>query len=166
MKIVFVCFLLLLVAGLGWTYNKHPEALDDFKADVTNDPNGIHGELAKNQQDFSLEKEKNQGLAETNATLTKQIQDLENKNKSLSDKLAAALAPPPAPVSAPVAAPPIQPPVQPNWTWTTSDGKTYNNVVVTKVDGDFVTILHSEGGASVQISTLPPDIQVRLRGHP
>jgi hypothetical protein len=57
-------------------------------------------------------------------------------------------------------------PAQTNWTWTTMDGKTYQNVVVTKIEPDTVTITHSLGVAHVDISTLPADIQKQLNYDP
>lgn len=53
-------------------------------------------------------------------------------------------------------------PAQDHWTWTTSDGKTYNDVKIEKIQGDYVTIIHSDGGARVPISTLPDDLQKQL----
>jgi hypothetical protein len=80
------------------------------------------------------------------------------------------------PASAPVAtpspdatkpwAPPDVMPSQPNWTWTTADGKTYQNVVVTKIEPDTVTINHSLGVAHIPINLLPPDIQKQLNYDP
>jgi hypothetical protein len=83
----------------------------------------------------------------------------------------AAPAPASATDSAPVAiqapwAPPDVMPAQPNWTWTTSDGKSYQNVVVTKVEPDTVTISHSLGVAHIPINLLPPDIQKKLNYDP
>jgi len=88
-------------------------------------------------------------------------------------------APSPAPAqnSAPVAvnplpsavkpwAPPDLMPSQPNWTWETSDGKTYQNVVVTKIEPEMVSITHSMGVAHISISTLPPEIQKQLNYDP
>jgi beta-glucanase (GH16 family) len=43
--------------------------------------------------------------------------------------------------------------------WSTTDGKTYRDVKVVKVDDDAVTILDSDGGALVPLATLPPDLQ-------
>lgn len=62
--------------------------------------------------------------------------------------------------------PPDMLPAQPNWTWVTSDGKTYQDVVVTDVEADTVGIMHSLGAAHVLISTLPPDIQKQLNYDP
>ena len=50
--------------------------------------------------------------------------------------------------------------------WTTTDGKTYKNVTVIKHDAVTVTILDSDGGASIPISNLPPDIQKRFDYDP
>ena len=81
--------------------------------------------------------------------------------------------PTPAPAAADASSNPIKPwtppdvmPSQPNWTWATSDGKTYQNVVVTKIEPDTVSITHSMGVAHVPISTLPPDIQKQLNYDP
>jgi len=60
--------------------------------------------------------------------------------------------------------PPDVMPAQPNWKWETSDGKTYQNVVVTKIEADTVSITHSTGAAHIPINLLPPDIQKQL-GH-
>jgi hypothetical protein len=80
--------------------------------------------------------------------------------------------PTPAPAAAPSPdavkpwAPPDVMPSQPNWTWTTSDGTTYQNVVVTKIEPETVTITHSMGVAHVPINLLPPDIQKQLNYGP
>ena len=62
--------------------------------------------------------------------------------------------------------PPATLPSQPNWTWTTSDGKTYQNVVINSIDSTTVTITHSTGIAHLDISTLPPDAQKQLNFDP
>ena len=59
-------------------------------------------------------------------------------------------------------APPDVLPAQPNWTWTTADGKTYENVVITKVELNSVSITHSAGVAHLDPALLPPDIQKQL----
>jgi hypothetical protein len=63
-------------------------------------------------------------------------------------------------------APPDTLPAQPDWTWTTTDGHVYKNVIVDKVEADRVTILYDGGGAYVDIATLPPDIQSQLNYRP
>ena len=80
-----------------------------------------------------------------------------------SDGSASSAAPP---VPATTWAPPDVMPAQPNWTWTTSDGKTYQNVVVTKIEPLTVTITHSTGVAHIPIFLLPPDIQKQLNYDP
>lgn len=50
--------------------------------------------------------------------------------------------------------------------WTITDGKTYKNVVVVKVEVDAVTILDSEGGALIPLSELPADLQKRFSYDP
>ena len=62
--------------------------------------------------------------------------------------------------------PPATLPAQPDWTWTSTDGHIYKNVVVAKVEADCVTILDDDGGARVDIGTLPPDIQKQLNYDP
>ena len=83
---------------------------------------------------------------------------------------APAPAPPPAPVlkATPLQAwhPPDVLPAQPNWTWATSDGTTYQNVVVNKIEPEMVSITHSLGVAHVPMATLPPDIQKQLSYDP
>jgi len=53
-------------------------------------------------------------------------------------------------------------PAHEHWTWTTTDGKTYQEVKVEKIQGDTVTFIHADGGASIPISTLPEDVQKEL----
>ena len=55
--------------------------------------------------------------------------------------------------------PPAVIPAQPNWTWTTTDGKVYHNVKIVRIDAACVTIVHSDGGGRVPISTLSADMQ-------
>ena len=62
--------------------------------------------------------------------------------------------------------PPAVMPAQPNWTWTTSDGTTYQDVVVTKIEPDTVTITHSFGVAHIPMILLPQDIQKKLNYDP
>jgi hypothetical protein len=50
--------------------------------------------------------------------------------------------------------------------WKTSDGKTYQDVKVVKVEADAVTILDSEGGARIDLSKLPVDLQKRFNYDP
>lgn len=50
--------------------------------------------------------------------------------------------------------------------WTTTDGKTYKNVKVVKVEDDAVTILDEDGGARVPLSTLSPDLQKKFNYDP
>jgi hypothetical protein len=50
--------------------------------------------------------------------------------------------------------------------WVTTDGKTYENVSVVKVEDDAVTILHKNGGALVPLDKLPPDLQQKFHYDP
>lgn len=63
-------------------------------------------------------------------------------------------------------APPDILPAKPNWTWTTTDGTAYQNVVILKIDSDTVKIMHSAGVTSLDISSLSPDIQKQLNYDP
>ena len=85
-------------------------------------------------------------------------------------------APPPTPAPKPVITfapapkawtPPDVIPAQPNWTWTTSDGTTYQNVVVTKIGAELVSITHAMGVThDIPIANLPPSIQKQLNYDP
>jgi hypothetical protein len=46
--------------------------------------------------------------------------------------------------------------------WTATDGKSYENVQVLSHNAAYVTILDSDGGARIRLSTLPPDLQKRF----
>jgi len=50
--------------------------------------------------------------------------------------------------------------------WTTTDGKTYRDVKVVKIEDDAVTILDQDGGALVPIAVLAPDLQQRFHYDP
>jgi len=50
--------------------------------------------------------------------------------------------------------------------WTTTDGKTYQEVKVVRVEDDAVTILCKDGGALVPIAKLPPPLQKRFSYDP
>jgi hypothetical protein len=50
--------------------------------------------------------------------------------------------------------------------WKTTDGKTYSNVKVVKVEADAVTVLCSDGGALIPLDKLPPTLQKRFSYDP
>jgi hypothetical protein len=50
--------------------------------------------------------------------------------------------------------------------WKTTDGKVYHDVQVLNSQPDSVTILHQDGGASVPLATLPPDVQAKFHYDP
>jgi hypothetical protein len=62
--------------------------------------------------------------------------------------------------------PPRDIPAHPNWTWQTSDGKTYQNVVITHISSTDVSITHAEGAAHLSLDTLPHDVQGELNYTP
>jgi len=81
--------------------------------------------------------------------------------------------PPPSPAHAVVEStgplvfiPPNPLPAQPNWTWMTTDGKVYKNVVIKMVEADCVTVIDEDGGGRIEIALLPPDIQKLLNYNP
>lgn len=50
--------------------------------------------------------------------------------------------------------------------WKTSDGKTYEDIKVIKVEADAITIIYKEGGALVPLAKLPPAIQTKFAYDP
>ena len=50
--------------------------------------------------------------------------------------------------------------------WTTSDGKTYQNVKVVRVEDDAVTILTKDGGALIPLFKLSPALQKKFSYDP
>jgi hypothetical protein len=62
--------------------------------------------------------------------------------------------------------PPAAVPAHPNWTWHLPDGKTYENVVITGISPDEVSITHSLGVAHLSLNALPADVQRELQYTP
>jgi hypothetical protein len=60
----------------------------------------------------------------------------------------------------------VSPTNTPPVTWTTPRGTIYKGVKIIRVQADTVTILDDDGGATIDISTLPPDIQKQLKYDP
>ncbi len=50
--------------------------------------------------------------------------------------------------------------------WTTTDGKTYQNVKVVRVEDDAVTILTKDGGALIPLFKLSPALQKKFSYDP
>src|ERR1700683_1190184 len=153
MRIFLIIFVLLLVAVSGYAYSKDPAGCAKLGADFAVIFRTLIGSAPTPDQ----------------APLTPVAP------KPAAIVPASSSAPAPAPVTA--TPPPVPPPVkawappavfpaQPNWTWTAQDGTTYQNVVITKVEPDTVTITHSMGVAHLPISTVPPDIQKQLNYDP
>jgi hypothetical protein len=69
----------------------------------------------------------------------------------------------PTPATSPTAAPASAPAPA---TWTTTDGKVYQNVTVVKTEPDAVTITDHDGGARVPLANLPPDLQKHFNYDP
>lgn len=51
-------------------------------------------------------------------------------------------------------------------TWTTTDGKTYTNVKVIKFDASTVTIVDEDGGATIPLANLNPNLQKQFHDDP
>jgi len=73
---------------------------------------------------------------------------------------------PAPPVTSRVFVPPSPLPSQSAWTWTTSDGKTYHNVIIEKVEADRVSIFYDQGSAVIETAVLSPDLQRLLNYDP
>ncbi len=58
--------------------------------------------------------------------------------------------------------PPKNIPAHANWSWHMSDGKTYDDVVITQISPRDVTISHSLGIAHLPLDSLPADVQREL----
>lgn len=50
--------------------------------------------------------------------------------------------------------------------WTTSDGKSYHDIKVVRVEADAVTILDSDGGARISLAILSPELQQKFHYDP
>jgi nucleoredoxin len=62
--------------------------------------------------------------------------------------------------------PPTDIPAHANWTWQTSDGKTYENVVITNITSTEVAITYAQGVAHIPLDDLPHDVQRELQYNP
>jgi hypothetical protein len=61
--------------------------------------------------------------------------------------------------------PPNPLPAHPHWTWEVQSSE-FNNVVVTHVDADLVTITSDSGTTQIDIGLLPPEIRQELHYDP
>jgi hypothetical protein len=153
MRTILICFTLLVLSFIGYAYSKNPagcwKIVDDFGALVTS--------IAPGQV----------ALPPVGSTTPATNTDT-------------APVPPPASATEEIIAPPAPPapgplkkwtppnplPAQANWTWTTLSGKTYDNVVITSVSPDSVSITYAEGAATLPLVLLPPDLQKQLNYDP
>ncbi len=141
---------LLILAGLGYLAYTHQESIRSFD------------------------------LKSLNLESLKQLVGLGQPEKASSDTAPPA-SPNPNPAPVPVPAPmavlstnaPGNPvpvvgrprsilPAKDHWTWVTTDGKTYQDVKVEKIQEGYVTIIYADGGARIPISTLPEEVQREL----
>ncbi|HEY0258123.1 MAG TPA: hypothetical protein VGC39_11815 [Candidatus Methylacidiphilales bacterium] len=141
-RLLDLLLVLAILGGVGYLVYYHPEEIQSLKVMV--------------------------GLAEP-----------ETPNPAAAASPQESLPVPPAPSPAPAMAPstnnannpPLvgQPrsalPAQDHWTWTTTDGKTYQEVKIEKIEDDYVTIIHADGGARLPISTLPDDVQKKVNDY-
>ncbi|MCE0498709.1 MAG: hypothetical protein LV481_12260 [Methylacidiphilales bacterium] len=173
MKTAFVGFILLIGGVIAWAYNTQPDAFQDALADFKHDPNGTRALLEQSQKQCTDLSTANTSLGSENDALKATVKSLKDEVAQLKAASLAAASPaatsPAASLSLgaqKIFVPPSPLPAQANWTWTTLDGKTYNKVVVKQVEADCVTILDDEGGARIDIITLPADIQKQLNFDP
>ena len=159
---------MLVGCVIAWAYQTHPEAFQDVIADFNHDPNGARTLLAQSQKECADLTTVNAALESDNGALKENLRSLSDQVAQLKAVALGTTAPGTAPttldagVTPATFIPPSPLPAQANWTWTTTDGKTYKNVVIIKVEADCVTILDDEGGARIYTVTLPPDIQKLL----
>ena len=148
MRTTLIIVVVLLIAVAGYAYSKNPAGCAKVGSDI----------VAVAQ---SLWTTTPVAPAPGAAPSSQPVADVPAVNPALTSS------PAPAPVSAKTWRPPAVIPAQPNWTWTTfPDSKTYQNVVINKIEPDTVSINHSMGVAHIPISTLPPDIQKQLNYDP
>ncbi|MCE0497106.1 MAG: hypothetical protein LV481_04080 [Methylacidiphilales bacterium] len=145
-RIFFIATVLLFLGVAGYAYSKNPEGCWKVIDDL--------GALFHSISPFQ---------AESTPAAQPQPEEVQTPTAAAT----AVAAPAPLPPSPPKKwTPPDVIPSQPNWTWTTSDNKTYVNVTINDIKPDVVTITHSMGVSRVDISTLPPDIQKKLNYDP
>jgi hypothetical protein len=147
MRTTLIIVVVLLIAVAGYAYSKNPAGCAKVGSDI----------VAVAQSLWTTPVAPAPGAAPS----SQPVADVPAVNPALTSS------PAPAPVSAKTWRPPAVIPAQPNWTWTTfPDSKTYQNVVINKIEPDTVSINHSMGVAHIPISTLPPDIQKQLNYDP
>lgn len=147
MRTTLIIVVVLLIAVAGYAYSKNPAGCAKVGSDI----------MAVAQSLWTTPVAPAPGAAPS----SQPVADVPAVNPALTSSPAL------APVSAKTWRPPAVIPAQPNWTWTTfPDSKTYQNVVINKIEPDTVSINHSMGVAHIPISTLPPDIQKQLNYDP
>lgn len=152
--------LFIIVAGvasiIGWMYHQRPKAFTDFASALVSKDEASPSALP---------------IAPIATTTPVVIVPKVEAPEPVLTPVAFKPVETPAPIIAPpttkkvfVAPDPL--PKQDNWTWIANDGKSYEKVRITKVEADAVTILDSDGGARIDISLLPTDIQQQLNYDP
>jgi len=159
MRIVQIAVIVFLIAFCGYAYTHDQPGCEKILKDFV--------ELGK-------------ALAKPQSTLEKPAPSESPATPSSSDAAPASAAPAPGVAAEPPAPAPSAPktdalsmwvapmtiPSQTHWAMTTTEGRTYNNVRITQVDADCITILCDDGGALVPISKLSADLQRQLNYDP
>jgi thiol-disulfide isomerase/thioredoxin len=164
MKTTLILFVVLLLALMGYAYHKNPagcmKIVDDFGVIFQSiSPVRVHVEMADPSSPSPVPV---YPPTPTPTPTPGPLPGIPQHNPSTSTAQ-------PSPGSLAALKKWVAPttlPQQVNWIWTMSDGKKYQDVKITKVEADCVTILDSEGGALVPISELPADLQKQLNYDP
>ena len=157
MKTFLICFVLAILSFWGYAYSKNPNGCKKVGKDFVVLVQSLLPSGTKQPMNPGDAPEVKEALAAIEPTVSR-------KAVSVTPTIVAPTYTPPAPIKG--WAPPNPLPAQARWTWTTTWGKTYEDVVITKVEPDLVSITHSLGAASIPISTLPPELQKQLNYDP
>jgi hypothetical protein len=159
-------FLILIILGLcGGGYYEYTQ----LQTKISTDEQEIHA-LGTKVDASQLD---NKTLTDDNVKLAASVKSDEDKitdlNKQLSDaKKTIAAIPPPAPVAPPPGGVPSTPskPTNNLGTITTSDGKTYQNCQLLKVDPDGIVVNDADGITKIVYEKLPADLEKRFGYDP
>ena len=152
---MLVLFVVLLAAG-GYLRFEQPKdwnkLLDSFKADLPVETPLPPIKPVKAQAEYITPNS-------TNFVNSPHIIDVQQPAHAASTNA------PPVP-SNKVFVPPNPLPAEAAWTWTTSDGQIFHNVIIEKVEADRVTIFHDKGSAVLDMYVLSNDVQRQLNYDP
>jgi hypothetical protein len=175
----YFLILLVVVGILGGGYYEYTSLQDesiDYQRKIAEQRDKLDYLEAKNKQyedDKTLLTRAKWDEAQAKiADLTKQVQtvqaalDQEKKNEADAAAAAAAASAANSTNQAPVAPPPPPPPSNKLGTIVTTDGKTYTNCVLMKVDPDGIVINDSDGITKVLYALMSPELQKRFDFDP